>query len=116
MLYHCDNEAGRETVPGGIEDESLVESCGGCIFDRGDRIGLVARPPEIMAAPNFEADLAHQIGGSKVKMAGKPGNPDQAPALFELSPSIKCTTRIIGHRQAPRWALAPTDRLPSSRS
>jgi zinc/manganese transport system substrate-binding protein len=42
----------------------------------------------IVAAENFYADVARQIGGSFVTVTSILGNPDQDPHLFEASPSV----------------------------
>ena len=42
----------------------------------------------IVAAENFYADVARQIGGSGVRVTSILSNPDQDPHLFEVSPAV----------------------------
>jgi len=42
----------------------------------------------VIAAENFYGDIAHQIGGDRVKVTSIMNNPDQDPHLFETSPSV----------------------------
>eukprot|EP01037_Dinobryon_pediforme_P016869 gene16869-17055_t len=47
-----------------------------------------AEPVKILAAENFYADIAAQIGGNYVRTSAVLSNPDQDPHLFEASPSV----------------------------
>ncbi|CCD36641.1 Zinc ABC transporter, periplasmic-binding protein ZnuA [Candidatus Paraburkholderia kirkii UZHbot1] len=47
-----------------------------------------AAPVKIVAAENFYADVARQIGGAHVQVTSILNNPDQDPHLFEASPSV----------------------------
>lgn len=49
--------------------------------------GRGAEAIRIVAAENFYADVAGQIGGAAVEVTGILSNPDQDPHLFETSPS-----------------------------
>lgn len=42
----------------------------------------------IVAAENFYGDVAHQIGGTDVRVTSILSNPDEDPHLFEVSPSV----------------------------
>jgi zinc/manganese transport system substrate-binding protein len=53
---------------------------------------LAAGPLRVVAAENFYADLARQIGGSHVEVTSILANPDDDPHLFESSPS---TARML---------------------
>lgn len=46
------------------------------------------KPIPIVAAENFYADIAKQIGGVNVTVSSILTNPDQDPHLFEASPSV----------------------------
>ncbi len=45
------------------------------------------QPVSLLAAENFYADEAEQVGGSDVKVSSILSNPDQDPHQFEVSPS-----------------------------
>ena len=45
-------------------------------------------PIPVVAAENFHGDVAQQVGGPAVKVLSVLSNPDQAPHLFEASPSV----------------------------
>jgi zinc/manganese transport system substrate-binding protein len=45
------------------------------------------QPVSLLAAENFYADVAEQVGGSDVKVSSILSNPDQDPHQFEVSPS-----------------------------
>src|ERR1041385_4962114 len=47
-----------------------------------------AEPIKVVAAENFYADVAKQIGGDAVDVVSILTNPDQDPHLFEASPSV----------------------------
>jgi zinc/manganese transport system substrate-binding protein len=47
-----------------------------------------AEPFKLVAAENFYGDIARQIGGDRVAVTSIMSNPDQAPHLFETTPSI----------------------------
>jgi zinc/manganese transport system substrate-binding protein len=55
-------------------------------------VGIVipahAAPLSVVAAENFYADVAHQIGGDEISVTGILTNPNQDPHLFEASPSV----------------------------
>jgi zinc/manganese transport system substrate-binding protein len=48
---------------------------------------LAAPPIQVVAAENFYADIAQQIGGPEVEVASILNNPNQDPHDFEASPS-----------------------------
>ncbi|MFM2481001.1 metal ABC transporter solute-binding protein, Zn/Mn family [Celerinatantimonas sp. YJH-8] len=48
----------------------------------------VAKTIHIVAAENFYADIAEQIGGQQVDVSSILSNPEQNPHLFEVSPKV----------------------------
>jgi zinc/manganese transport system substrate-binding protein len=52
-------------------------------------LATAAEPPlTIVAAENFYADIARQIGGDRVTVSSIMNNPDQDPHLFETTPGV----------------------------
>ncbi len=50
--------------------------------------GRAGEPVRILAAENFYADVARQVGGPEVAVTAVLSSPDQDPHLFEASPSV----------------------------
>lgn len=48
----------------------------------------LAAPIHIVAAENFYADVAKQVGGDNVEVSSILSNPDDNPHLFEVSPKV----------------------------
>jgi zinc/manganese transport system substrate-binding protein len=47
-----------------------------------------AQPVTVLAAENFYADVARQVGGDRVRVTTVLSNPNQDPHMFEVTPSV----------------------------
>jgi len=68
--------------------------------------GLAGAPIEVVAAENFYADIAQQIGGPEVEVVSILNNPNQDPHDFEASPS---TARQIADAELVVYSGADYD-------